>query len=135
MMPLRVLLVDDSQTLRMVLAEWLAGLPGVSVIAQAGSGDEALGLVDEVRPNFVLTDVDMPGMSGFEFTFRIRHRTDAPRVAIMSASKLPHYRELCRRAGADIFIDKKDLFGSLARYLKTEFGAGAFSPSSSEGLA
>ena len=68
-------------------------------------------------------------------TSRIRHRTDAPRVAIMSASNLPHYREMSRRAGADIFIDKKDLFGSLARYLKTEFGAGAFSSSTNEALA
>lgn len=127
MTPLRVLLVDDSQTLRMTLAEWLSSLPGVTVIAQAASGDEALGMLEDARPNFVLTDVEMPGMNGFDFASRIRQRTDAPRVAIMSGRNLPHYRELSQRAGADVFIDKRELFDSLSLYLKTEFGTSAHS--------
>lgn len=115
--PVRVLVVDDNSSMRVALCRWLATFPGVGSIVHAASAFEALSGLHVTRPHLVLTDVDMPEMSGFELARRIRAMPDAPRVVVMSLSNSPDYRELTRWAGADEFIDKLDLHESLSRYL------------------
>lgn len=119
----RVLIVDDSPVQLLAIAAWLATVPGVNVVAQAASGGEALAGIDDARPDLVLTDVEMPGMSGFDLARQVRQKTNAPRVVIMSASDQPDYGPLSRRSGADAFIHKNQIRDLLPRYLKTEFGA------------
>lgn len=123
--PVRVLIVDDSSVLRMALAEWLSRIPGVTVIAQAASAGEALAELETARPHLMLTDVEMPGMNGFDLARRARQMADAPRVVIMSMTNSPHYDDLTRQAGADLFIEKREIFHTLSRYLKAAFGADA----------
>jgi two-component system response regulator AlgR len=65
-MSLRLLLADDEPPARARLQRLLAELPEVDVLAECGAGDEALRLAGELKPDVVLLDIRMPGMSGLE---------------------------------------------------------------------
>jgi DNA-binding LytR/AlgR family response regulator len=71
MSELRVLIVDDEPVARQVLAEELQSLAGVKVVAEAENGEAALRCIDELNPDLVLLDIQMPVMDGFEVVRRI----------------------------------------------------------------
>jgi DNA-binding NarL/FixJ family response regulator len=83
--PLRVVLVDDHPVYREGLAKLLLEC-GVDVIAQAGNGADALSLVEEMAPDVVVMDLNMPGMSGVDVTRKLVERTPASRVLVVSVS-------------------------------------------------
>ena len=69
--PIRVLLADDHPVVRRGLAALLDTLDGIEVVAQAGTGDEAVREVGFSRPDVVVMDLRMPGVDGVEATRRI----------------------------------------------------------------
>ena len=79
-----ILLVEDEDAVRQLAAEVL-GRYGYRVVA-AGSGEEALGIVDlqKLRPDLLLTDVVMPGISGNELAERLRQKWRALPIVLMS---------------------------------------------------
>jgi two-component system response regulator AtoC len=79
----RVLVVDDEENLRLVLRTLLRR-NGYEVEA-AGSGEEALGLVDSFGPDFVLTDVRMPKMGGLDLLATLKAKGSDATVIVMSA--------------------------------------------------
>ena len=62
---MRVLIVDDEPLARRRLVQLLAAIPGVEIAGEAGSGREALELVELLRPDVILLDIEMPGVDGF----------------------------------------------------------------------
>ena len=80
-----MVLVDDHPVYREGLAKLLLEC-GVDVIAQAGNGADALSLVEEMAPDVVVMDLNMPGMSGVEVTRKLVARTPASRVLVVSVS-------------------------------------------------
>lgn len=69
---LRTLIVDDEPIARAVLAEELADFDDVEVVGEAGNGDEALRRIDELAPDLLLLDIQMPAKDGFELARGIR---------------------------------------------------------------
>jgi DNA-binding NarL/FixJ family response regulator len=72
MKQLRVLLADDRALVRAGFRSLLQGIQGITVVAEANDGREALRLIREHRPDIVLIDIGMPGMNGLE---ALRHVT------------------------------------------------------------
>jgi two-component system, LytTR family, response regulator len=70
--PLRTLIVDDEPVARSVLAEELAEMEAVSVVGEAENGEAALRQIEDLRPDLVLLDIQMPAMDGFEVIRRLR---------------------------------------------------------------
>ena len=62
---MRVLIVDDEPIARQVMREYLEDLAGVEIAGEAGTGREAVALVERTRPDVVLLDLQMPEMDGF----------------------------------------------------------------------
>jgi two-component system LytT family response regulator len=63
---LRVIIVDDEPLARAVVREYLAGHPGVDVVAECANGFDAVKAVSELSPQLVFLDVQMPKLNGFE---------------------------------------------------------------------
>ncbi len=68
---INILLVDDHYIVRAGISRLLEDVNGVSVIAEASSGEEAIKLAKEKKPDVILMDVKMPGIGGFEATKKI----------------------------------------------------------------
>lgn len=100
----RVLVVEDTATVRRLLAEVL-GLDGVEVTAVA-DGLAALAAYPGVRPDLVLTDVDMPQLDGLSLTRALRSRgVDVP-VVVLTGRDDAATRRAAVEAGADAFLAK-----------------------------
>ncbi|MCW2506141.1 MAG: liaR [Actinomycetia bacterium] len=83
-MTVRVLLVDDHPVVRAGMRGMLAADPGIVVLAEAGSGEQALVLVEAHRPDVVLMDLRMPGMDGVAATASITARYPEVRVLVVT---------------------------------------------------
>jgi len=84
-MTLAVLLVDDHPVVRAGLRSVLSGDPGLRVVGEAGSGEEALAAAAELRPDVVLCDLRLgAGMDGIATTARLRALDPAPAVLILT---------------------------------------------------
>jgi two-component system, LytTR family, response regulator len=82
---LRILIVDDEPIARRVLREELEIMPGVDLIGEADSGSAALRKIDKERPDLVLLDLQMPGMTGFEVVRSLRQSDHLPVFVIVTA--------------------------------------------------
>jgi DNA-binding NarL/FixJ family response regulator len=106
MMPRRLLLVDDFNLVRAGLRLLVESLPDYQVVAEAGDGNEALRLIEELRPDVVLMDISMPGLNGVEATRRAVRLPAAPRVLILSMHIDKEYVRQALIAGAAGYLLK-----------------------------
>ena len=70
---MKVLLIDDEQDARLLLRQYLADFPQLSVVGEAGNGLEAILMIDEKEPDLIFLDIQMPGASGFQVLQQIIH--------------------------------------------------------------
>ena len=106
--PLRIaLLVDAEDSFRDFLHSLLVS-QGFTVY-EAGDGEEGLRLAFDVRPWLILTDVNMPGMDGFEFCRRVRNHSLLRQTPLVFVSEWDDYRERYHalKLGADDYISKR----------------------------
>ena len=109
----RVLIVDDSKTVVHALKAVLEQA-GYATLT-ASDGEQAIELTRQQKPDVVLMDVIMPGMTGFQAT-RILHKdpvTSHIPVVIISASEQPSEKAWCKRLGAKGFLPKPIQRGQL----------------------
>ncbi|WP_129843053.1 response regulator transcription factor [Streptomyces sp. RFCAC02] len=104
----RVLVVDDQFLIRVGLVALLRAAPGVEVVGEAADGEEAVERARATRPDVVLMDIRMPGMTGITAIRRILAEADepAPRVLVLTTFDLDEYVYGALRAGASGFLLK-----------------------------
>src|SRR5262249_3930028 len=102
----RVLLADDHALMRAGIRSLLGTLRGVEVVGEARDGQEALHLVETLRPHVVLMDIAMPGLNGLEATARIARDHPETRVIILSMHVSEEYAARALRAGGAGYLPK-----------------------------
>lgn len=103
---IRVLLADDHTLVRAGIHALLTGMPNVSVVGEATSGDEALEKARQLRPDIVLMDIAMKGMNGLKATALLREQCPVTRVIILSMHATSDYVQQALRAGAAGYLLK-----------------------------
>jgi len=103
---IKVLLVDDHELVRVGIKRLLEDAQGLKVIAEAGSGEDAIRLARETMPDVVVMDVQMPGIGGLEATRKmLRHNPDL-RVLALTVCDDELYPSRFLQAGAAGYITK-----------------------------
>ena len=79
--PIRILVVDDTVTYRKIVSDVLAGMPGVEVVGTAANGKIALQKIEQLHPDLLTLDLEMPEMDGLDVlrqleTYRQRRTSD-----------------------------------------------------------
>ena len=90
-MAIKVLLVDDHELVRTGIRRLLDDFDDIEVIAEAESGEIAITLVREHRPQVVLMDVNMPGIGGLEVLERLKREQHKPRILVLSMHDEEYY--------------------------------------------
>ncbi len=106
----RLLLVDDSELFRKFITEILGDSTALTIVGEAAGGLQALDRLDELKPDVVLLDMEMPGMDGMQTLHRIRQRSPVPVIMVSSLSREGSARSFdCLKNGAVDFIGKDAL--------------------------
>ena len=98
--PIRVLLADDHRLVRAGLRALLDATPNVEVVAEAADGEEAMRVVQELKPDVALLDIAMPKMSGLAVLHQIKAASLQTRVLFLSMYDNDEYVAEAVRAGA-----------------------------------
>src|SRR6201998_4437139 len=98
-----ILVVDDEPQIRRVLRSTLS-FRGYT-ITEAKSGEEALDLIRKLKPDLILLDVNLPGMSGVEACREIRRSSDAP-IIMLTVRNAERDKVVALDAGADDYVTK-----------------------------
>ena len=83
--PIRVLIADDHEVVRLGIGRLLENQPGIEVVAFANDGAEAVALCAEHAPDVILMDLEMPGVDGIEATRAITRGDDSARVVVLTS--------------------------------------------------
>lgn len=117
--PVRVVVADDQRYARSGVALILDSDDGIEVVAEADSGETAVAVVAEERPDIVLMDVRMPGMGGIAATKLITERYPGTRVIVFTTFDLDEYAFGGLQAGASAFLLKSATPEALVGAVKT----------------
>lgn len=105
-MTIRLIVADDHDLVRSGLVRILSDVPGISVVAEAANGEDALKLARLHEPDVILMDVLMPGMGGIEATKRISNQMPRVKIVALSAMEENPFPVRLVQAGALGYITK-----------------------------
>lgn len=103
---IKVMLVDDHAVARAGYRFMLDYVPDLSVVAEAGSGEEALKMYPVTRPDIVILDLTMPGLGGRETLVRMKAMWPECRILICTMHETAALVDHAMKAGADGYISK-----------------------------
>jgi CheY-like chemotaxis protein len=112
-----LLIVDDSKMSRLMIAKIIADMRPEWRIVEAASGEEALTMIEQEKPDLVSMDVNMPGMNGLQAAGHIRLHHPDIRVALCTANIQEAMRLAAERAGV-FFVGKPITPQSIAKMIE-----------------
>jgi two-component system response regulator DesR len=121
---IRVLIAEDQAMVLGALAALLDIENDITVVAQARDGRAALALAREHRPDVVLTDIEMPGLSGIELAAELKRQGHLPRVIILTTFARPGYLRRALDSGAAGYLLKDSPSNQLADAIRRVHAGG-----------
>jgi len=110
------LVVDDHAGFR-TSARFLLEMEGFEVVGEAADGASAVEAVEQLRPDLVLLDVQLPDAQGYDVARDILGRGLSPRIVLISSRDESDYGDNVRTSGAVGFLNKAELSGDRLRAL------------------
>ena len=106
--PIRVVLADDHRVVREGVRDRLAAQPDIDVVGEAADGVSALEMIRSARPDVVVLDVEMPGLTGVEVAQAVRDEALGARVLVLSGYDDAEYVGALLDAGASGYLTKDE---------------------------
>lgn len=103
---MRVAIADDSDLLRDRVRTALLRIENIEIVGEARNGIEALQLLADKDPDYLIMDIRMPELNGISVLIRSREIDTKCKICIMTNYPFKSYREKCFAEGAHFFIDK-----------------------------
>lgn len=117
-MTIRIYMVDDHALVRTGMRMILSGEADIEVVGEAETGEEALPEIRKLKPDVVLCDLHLPGVSGLEVTERIVKGDYGPRVIVVSVLEDGPMPKRLIEAGASGYVGKAGDAGELLRAVR-----------------
>jgi len=103
---MKVLLADKSPAFRAFMRQVLDVERDLKVVGEAADAEEVVRLTQQLKPDVVLIDIDLPGLDGLEATRRVKAWLPATKVIMLSVVDGEIYRNTAAKHGADGFLPK-----------------------------
>jgi DNA-binding NarL/FixJ family response regulator len=123
-----LMLVDDHAIVREGLKQLLALAPDLEVLAEAATGASALAQLRQARPDLVLLDLSMPGLSGEDLVESMRARFPGLPILVLSMHHEPQIAQRTLRAGANGYLSKDCDPGTLLEAIHRVAEGGRYLP-------
>lgn len=132
---IRVMLVDDHAVVRSGLATFLMASEDMELVGEASSGEQALGMCPQVKPDVVLMDLVMPGMDGATATRKIREGCPEIQVIALTSFKEQELVQGALQAGAIGYLLKDISSNELANAIRAAYaGKPTLAPEAAQAL-
>jgi len=102
-----VLIVDDSDSVRIAVRALFEAEPGFSVVGEAVNGMDAIDKADELAPDLIVLDLSMPIMNGLEAAETLKSNSPSTPIFILTAHGGPEVDRAARAAGVDAVFSKE----------------------------
>lgn len=133
--PIRVMIVDDHAVVRSGLGAFLLAFDDLELVAEAGSGEQAARLCDQLKPDVVLMDLVMPGMDGAATTRAIRKKCPEIQVIALTSFKEQELVRDALQAGAIGYLLKNLSADELADAIRAAHaGRSTLAPEAAQAL-
>jgi two-component system response regulator DesR len=115
---IRVMLAEDQAMVRGALATLIGLEPDLEVVAQAATGDEAVAVAREAKPDVALLDIEMPGKDGITAAAEITRTVPGCKIMILTTFGRPGFLRRAMEAGASAFLVKDSPAQELAAAIR-----------------
>lgn len=122
----RVVLVDDHELIREGLKRILECDAQIKVVGDAANGLDGLLLIQTLRPDIVIADMNMPKMSGYELLVELRHQAIPTKIILLTIENQREILEKCIEAGADGYILKESAGQEIFKAIQQVMGGESY---------
>jgi len=123
---INVLVVDDHDLVRSGIVRLLSDVAGITVVGEANTGEEAVKIAREKRPNVVLMDIRMPGIGGLEATRKIVHQNPEIKVIALTIYENEPFPTKLLQAGASGYLTKGALIDEMVLAIRTVYAGNRY---------
>lgn len=121
-----VVIIEDQTTVRQMVAQIVASSPDFKVVAETGDGQEAYNLCMQIKPDFVILDIMLPGLNGAEVLRRFSKHLKSTRVLVFSGYQSPALVRELLQAGAHGFVEKTAQLSELKKGIDIVANGGSY---------
>jgi DNA-binding NarL/FixJ family response regulator len=123
---IKILLVDDHSLMREGMAAMLQDAEDIEIVGSIGSGEEAVNLADQLKPNLILMDIMLRGMTGIEATRWIKERDPHVKIILISMEISKDYISAGIKSGVDGYLHKDSEKTTLIEAIRSVHGGGRY---------
>lgn len=123
---IKVMLVDDHELVRTGIGKLLNEAKGLKVVAEAASGEDALMLAKQTRPDVVLMDVSMPGIGGIEATRKLQRAQPRLKIIVLSMHHDDPFPSRMLQVGARGYLTKGCSLDEMVTAITEVVGGGRY---------
>ncbi len=129
---INVFIADDHQMFRQGLTDMLIKTKDICIVGESGDGQETIKMIEKIKPDVLILDLDMPSLTGVEVTKRVVKQLPEIRILILTMHADMFYSMEALKAGATGYLLKEDSFSQLVEAIRTIYAGNYFVSSSLE---